>query len=269
MQKYYLSIGAIFKNEEIVIKEWLEHYLYHGVQHFYLINDYSTDNFIKILKPYIQNGLITLFDNDIEQIRGRQSLSYNKFFKSILQETKWLAILDIDEYLYSPLEIDLKKILINYENYSQIIVNWVWFGSNGLIKQPKSIVESFIKRAPINYKTVSLTPDNGYQLNDTCGNKGILNTDFNILNIGIHGHSSSNDKIINLSWKSSLENPILLNNHYALMSQEYWREIKMKRGDVNCWFKTLDRDMDYFETWDINHVEDKRLYEQNKILFNK
>ena len=41
---YKLSVGTIFKNEEHIIKEWIEHYLYHGVEHFYLIDDNSDDN---------------------------------------------------------------------------------------------------------------------------------------------------------------------------------------------------------------------------------
>ena len=38
---YYLSIGAIFKNESDSILEWLEHYIIRAVDHFYLIDDES------------------------------------------------------------------------------------------------------------------------------------------------------------------------------------------------------------------------------------
>ena len=43
---YYLSILAIFKNEAMNLKEWIEHYILNGVEHFYLINNGSTDNFL-------------------------------------------------------------------------------------------------------------------------------------------------------------------------------------------------------------------------------
>ena len=39
---YNLSVGALFKNESHALEEWLEHYLYHGADHFYLINDGSS-----------------------------------------------------------------------------------------------------------------------------------------------------------------------------------------------------------------------------------
>lgn len=51
---FYFTIGAIFKNESHILKEWIEHYFYHGVEHIYLINDNSTDNFLNILEPYIK-----------------------------------------------------------------------------------------------------------------------------------------------------------------------------------------------------------------------
>ena len=36
---YNLSILAMFKNESWIIKEWIEHYLLEGVDHFYLIDN--------------------------------------------------------------------------------------------------------------------------------------------------------------------------------------------------------------------------------------
>jgi len=39
-----LGIGAVFKNESHIMIEWIEHYLSHGVDTIYLINDESTDN---------------------------------------------------------------------------------------------------------------------------------------------------------------------------------------------------------------------------------
>ena len=61
---YYFSIGAIFKNESHILKEWLDHYFFHGVDHIYLINDNSTDKFLEILKPYIVKNVVTLYNCD-------------------------------------------------------------------------------------------------------------------------------------------------------------------------------------------------------------
>jgi hypothetical protein len=49
IQRYHLSVAAIFKNESKILKEWIEHYFLHGVEHIYLINDHSTDDFLAVL----------------------------------------------------------------------------------------------------------------------------------------------------------------------------------------------------------------------------
>ena len=45
---FYFTIGAVFKNESHILKEWIEHYLYHGIEHIYLItkmgNQYDRSN---------------------------------------------------------------------------------------------------------------------------------------------------------------------------------------------------------------------------------
>ena len=57
-QKYYLSVIAMFKNEAQVMKEWLDHHIGHGVEHFYLVDDFSTDSCMSVLSPYIASGLV-------------------------------------------------------------------------------------------------------------------------------------------------------------------------------------------------------------------
>jgi hypothetical protein len=36
----YLSILAIMKNEAMNLKLWIDHYIYQGVDHFYLIDTF-------------------------------------------------------------------------------------------------------------------------------------------------------------------------------------------------------------------------------------
>jgi hypothetical protein len=71
-------VCSVFKNESHILEEWINHYLLHGVDHFYLVNDFSTDNFLSIIEKYKEK--ITLYHNDIitENV-GRQCLIYEKF----------------------------------------------------------------------------------------------------------------------------------------------------------------------------------------------
>lgn len=50
---------AIFKNETIDMKEWIEHYIWQGASHIYLADNESTDLPLTILQPYIDAKYIT------------------------------------------------------------------------------------------------------------------------------------------------------------------------------------------------------------------
>jgi hypothetical protein len=93
--KYYLSIIAIFKNEACGMKEWLDHHIGHGVEHFYLVDDESTDQILDILKPYIDKGLITMHATSSRWVPFRQTGIYKRVFNSVYatNESKWLAII--------------------------------------------------------------------------------------------------------------------------------------------------------------------------------
>ena len=254
---YYFSIGAIFKNESHILKEWIEHYLFHGVDHIYLINDNSSDNFLSILTPYINNNKITLYNCDMKQKwTGVQDAKYNHFFKNDLKKSNWFGIVDLDEFLYSPLEIDIKKILKQYENEDQLHINWVHFGSSGFEKQPHNVVSNFIYRGE--YNSNKNGPDGRYN-----SYKSIIKTDGEI-KLGIHSHFNNNcNKGKNISF--DIKDTPLLINHYAIQSKEYWTNVKMTRGDVHYWYdkQGWKRNIKLFNEMDVNEIIDERLKEQN------
>jgi hypothetical protein len=69
---------------------------------------------MKIIDKY--SNFITLYHNDIQTKEvGRQILIYEKYFRNILTKSKWVAILDLDEFLYSPDEINLPNVFENYK----------------------------------------------------------------------------------------------------------------------------------------------------------
>lgn len=258
---HYLSVAAVFKNESHILYEWIEHYLHHGVEHIYLINDFSTDKYKEILDPYIEKGVLTLYENDIVTKEvGRQTLIYEKYLRPILKDTCWLVMVDLDEFLYSPMSIDLKPLLKQLEGYSQLLVDWVHFGSNGYINQPPSVVESFTMRAKLG------------PYPHLCGPKAILKAS-TITKFGIHEHTVDG-QTIPVSWRWAGQNkkdPIFLINHYILQSWNFYSTVKTTRGDADNWYDHcgLSRDRKKFDEYDINEVVDMGLLSQNKDLISK
>jgi hypothetical protein len=259
---YYFTIGAIFKNESHILKEWVLHYLNHGVEHIILIDDNSEDNYIDEIKEFIDNNKVTLYINSLTDRKlGIQSIKYNYYFKKHIKETKWFGIVDLDEFMYSPKCINITDVLKKYEDVRQLQINWVHFGSSNHIKQPTNVVENFLYRGK--YNDIKNGPNGRYN-----SHKSIVNCMIskNIV-FDIHTHICDNSKLsLNVSFNKKQYD--LLINHYAIQSLEYWKNIKMTRGDVNKYYDTQNwqRNFELFKEMDNNEIFDDRLKLQNQYL---
>ena len=92
-----LAIVATLKDEGPYLKEWLDYHLLAGVDHFYLYDHESTDNYAEIVKPYIDAGLVTStpYPNNISMY-----MAYNDAIKRFKFFNRYMAIIDIDEFIY-------------------------------------------------------------------------------------------------------------------------------------------------------------------------
>lgn len=253
---YYFTIGAIFKNEAHILEEWILHYLRRGVQHIYLINDNSNDNFIDILTPFINDNKITLYTTDIDyQVENRQSIYYNKYFKQPATKSKWFGIFDLDEFLYSSCELNLCNILLQYELYEQISIRWIHFGSNHHIEQPSNVCSSFLYRGE--YNSIKNGPNGRYN-----SHKSIIQCKNDVL---FHIHSHNYESHRPNAYILPFEDTRLLLNHYAIQSMDFWNNIKMTRGDADLYYDQMKwkRDNQLFIDMDNNEVFDNRLMLQN------
>lgn len=134
-KKYYLSICAIFKDESLVMKEWVEFHRLVGVDHIYLYNNNSTDNSCEILKPYIDEGFVTLVDWPMPP--PSQAQAYNDFKHKFWDETNWVAFIDLDEFICPRRAFNVKDLLEKFRSYPSLLVYWRMFGSSGRIEHDK------------------------------------------------------------------------------------------------------------------------------------
>ena len=230
---HYLSVLAIFKNETMNLKVWLDHYIWQGVEHFYLIDNGSTDNPMKILQEYIDKGYITYVYGDAKH---RQQQYYKDVFNlfRLKEKTIWLAVCDLDEFFFGT-EKRLSKVLQTHENYNMVLSNWLMFGSDGLTEQPSDIRTGILYREePVHvntkyiFKTVS-----------------IPNTD----HIWIHCLERVDESY------TIIDNEQIHLNHYPIQSLEFFQKVKMTRGAADVPWSENIRDMNYF-----NHMNQNKTY---------
>ena len=239
---YTFSVGALFKNEAHCIREWIEHYIFHGAEHFYLINDGSTDDFITQLKGY--EDKITVFTVAEPYYLGRQRNLYNRFLLPRLRETAWLLMVDLDEFVWSPIDVDLRNVLRICNGLGQVQIRERMFGSNGHETQPKRLVESFTRRAV-------RQDSRKYFIHNT--------HEFTSLNVH-HADFVREEDVRDASKCMLVDEGYFVYNHYKCQSRQFWNTVKCVRGDSDSYLTKRPED---FAEFDLNEVEDLGLFEQN------
>ena len=234
---YYLSVIASLKNETMNLKIWIEHYLWQGVEHFYLIDNGSDDNPLSILQEYIDNGIVTYYFLP-EKYRQLEHYHYVFDYANLKNETVWLAVCDLDEFFFG-LDKNLKIKLKSLEdNYDYILCNWKMFGSDGHETHPEDI------RRDITFRHQDLTSETKYIFKPQIIDNSSV--------IWIHSLT------INVERKL-VSNDLIQLNHYPIQSIEFFQKVKMTRGDIYNPASDNVRDMSYFNSYDTEECRDEIL----------
>ncbi len=147
---YDLAVVAIMKNEAPYVKEWLDYHLAAGVDHFYIYDHESSDNFKEVLNPYINAGIVTyvLFPDNQKQCEA-----YIDAYKTYRFFCRYMTFIDADEFIFpqngaSIVEV-VDEIAEDQPSFNGISINWMMYGSNYQEKADysKGVLERFTRRA--------------------------------------------------------------------------------------------------------------------------
>jgi hypothetical protein len=266
MAKHRIAIVSMFKNEAWILAEWLDHHISVGVSHFYLIDNGSTDGYRTVLAPYERQGLVTVkvdpqripkdteakmpsYDLKSDRVidvpvpkTQVQTLMYNRhYLAQVRAETEWVAVIDCDEYLFST-KLPMSEVLSNAAraDVDTVWVPWTQFGSNGLLKQPSSVREGFTRRqnfAQFRQTAIAHGRIEGF-------GKSISRSQ-SIIRLGNHRCTltrgvtmTPTGDVVNdckglrdwfKRWIPSSKESIIKCNHYAVMSKQYFVDVKSRR----------------------------------------
>ncbi len=137
---YYSSMCAIFKNEAPYLAEWIEFYRNIGLDHLYLYNNESTDNYFEKIQPYIESGFVTLTEWPYAQ--GQLS-AYKDCIDRNRDEVNWIGFIDLDEFVTPLLYDSINEFLSEFEGYGSILIPQIVYGSAGI--ESRDIRESVLK----------------------------------------------------------------------------------------------------------------------------
>lgn len=279
--KYHLGLGALFKNESHILKEWIEHHKAEGFDHIYLVNDHSSDNFLCILEPYIKSKYVTLYHvPDVHSDASAQKWAFNKvFFSTAINKCTWFMHLDLDEFITTRDNITVKeKVNTVFKDYDFIRIPWLLFGSNGTENIPASAIKTFTKRMNLEYNSE-------LYLNDNIQVKTLYRSSKIKWYLGSPMvHSPYTEGKYTLSTFSKPDTGLFLGfgytgcseddvnshhlviNHYRLQSREFWLKVKCTRGDSNGVGYLQNRVADKFDELNkyYNAIEDTHLRDKTR-----
>lgn len=136
--KYFFCFTSMGKFENMYIKELIDYYKNIGVNKFYIgdNNNKDQEKLSDILKDYVLSGLVEVID--ITGIRKDQTEFFGEIYQLHKTECKWMSFYDFDEYLEfrNQPNMTIQQYFSNpkFEKCNVVIVNWVIFNDNNLVK---------------------------------------------------------------------------------------------------------------------------------------
>ena len=244
--QHYLVVCAIAKNEGPYFQEWIEWHKNMGVEKFYIYDNGSTDNAKEILAPYIESELVdyTFFSGKKQQLPA-----YDDCLEKHRLDARWIAFIDLDEFIVPIKDKTIPEFLKNFEKFSAIEINWLIYGSGGdKEKKAGNVMERF------RYHSVP-----NHTLNRHV--KSIVNPRSVFCLIGCHEAARISGRAVDshgIPIRKNFRNrepqqDVIRINHYAVKSYE---EFLAKRARGRARIDKL-RSLDYFCCYDLNDVKER------------
>ncbi|MBR5465976.1 MAG: glycosyltransferase family 92 protein [Bacteroidaceae bacterium] len=243
--KHYFTICAIAKNEGVYFKEWIDWHHNQGAEKFYIYDNNSSDNTKEVLEPYIKSGLVEyIFWPGTKQ----QLPAYDDCFERHRLESRWMAIIDLDEFIVPIKHKNIVDFLNSIEDHSVVEINWLVYGSSGAErKESGKVMDRFRKHSlpdhPLNHHVKSIVNPRCVCSMIGCHEAAcIIGT-----TVDSHGNIITQGRK-----KRKPQQDVIRINHYAIKSYEEFLS-KRARGRARVNSK---RDLGYFERYDLNDIEE-------------
>lgn len=243
--KVFLAVCAIAKDEGPYFREWIEWHRRQGVEKFHIYDNGSTDCTREVLQPYIESGLVEYIPFPGQKM---QIAAYDDCLRRHRFDTRWLAFIDIDEFIVPVKDSTTADFLKRFENFSAVEINWLIYGSNGETeKREEPVMERFRRHSK-----------GDHILNRHV--KSIINPRKIYNMIGCHEAAricgktaDSHGNPLKKSFRDRTpQQDIIRINHYAVKSREEFVE-KQNRGRASG--KQRPVPDEYFTQYDLNDLE--------------
>lgn len=246
-----LAVVAIAKNEGMYIEEWVAYYKTIGVDRIYLYENNGTDDMKDKLQPFIGSGFVVYHDFPG---KAMQVPAYNHAIANYGMKTKYMAMVDCDEFLMPVLDSynlsrAIEEIMKSSVAAGGLGINWCVYGSSGkTTKEPGLLMERFKMRADDqawNNKLIKTVVNPRLV-------KKFVSPHFAVYKLGAWCIDSKHRRV--RTWYiNDVDFSVLRCNHYFCKSVEEFKN-KQARGLADR--SGVKYDMTKFDKYNVNNIKD-------------
>lgn len=220
-----LALCTCVKDEGPYLEEWLDFHREQGVDTFYMFDNESSDDTQAILLRQADVVYHRWLGKGVQLAANQHALVYYSY--------DWMAFIDADEFLYSPLGAKLPDVLKLFEQptIGAVVVHWMLYGAteNADVTIPVTERCTMRDQRPSRYvKTICRSSGHSSPFNS----HRFLHSS---------GYYSVNEKGQRIECNEMSDYPttdLLRINHYAIKSEpEFQKKFTRRRarlGDPNC-----------------------------------
>ncbi|WP_424933227.1 glycosyltransferase family 92 protein [Amaricoccus macauensis] len=139
-----IAIAAILRNEARYVAEWADFHAHAGVSRFLIYDNGSTDRTAEILRETLGSDRLTIVpwaqvfsDARMGREIHNQVLAYAHAARNFGSHFRWMAFIDVDEFLIPKREASLPAALAHLEDCRSISLPWHMFGRSGHMTAPE------------------------------------------------------------------------------------------------------------------------------------
>jgi hypothetical protein len=140
------------------LKEWIDYHRLIGVEHFFMYDNRSDDRSYVILEPYIEEGIVeyTYWDRTYSTDKEWWHVQKDAYIDAVKRakgRTKWLAIIDTDEFIVPVEDPNLRTFLDDFDDFGGVCLSWVFYGCSGVKRIPEDtwMVQQLLYRADLSF----------------------------------------------------------------------------------------------------------------------
>lgn len=153
--RHGIAIGLIVKNEARHIGEWARFHVDAGVRHIHVYDNGSTDGTAEVIRAAVGDACSVIpWDQKLRDARRgleihNQVLAYAHAVRNFGGRYRWMALIDVDEFLVPKQADSLPAALLHLEGCRNISLPWHMFGRSGHVVPPDGgVLQNYTRRNP-------------------------------------------------------------------------------------------------------------------------